>query len=269
MPSSKRSYESNGGNGSKSIKRKRSTYKPTGVTTTVTKKIKAAVKRSLTAMAEKKRFVLYAANQTIRTGAGAVLPFTAFISPEISQGGGDGQRIGNKVKVVKQNINLMVNLLPYNATTNPLPAPVWIRVLLLGSRKINTNNIASTDIATNLFNVTSGTVALQGTPLDLCFSINPESWHVYHDEVFKLGVTSATSTGPTSTGAYLDNSDMSRALSINVKNIGTHLYQDTSPVPTNKNTYLVIQAVSADGQAGGSYFMAECHFAVDTTFIDV
>jgi hypothetical protein len=269
MPGLKRRVDSEPQRYVPAPKRRRSYNKPTGLTSAVSKKIRAVVKKSIMSEAEKKRFVLYASNQSCPTGSSGVTPLCVYIAPELNQGGGDGQRIGNKVKVTKSTLRLMVNLRPYNVTTNPLPPPVWVRVLIVSFKKGNTNNIANTDLSTNLFSVTSGSVPFQGTPLDICFGVNPESWNVYHDTVFKLGATSATSTGPASTGSYLDQSDMTKALEIDIKNIGTMMYQDTLSTPTNKNTWLIIQPITAEGSAASGYIMTECHYVVDTEFIDL
>jgi hypothetical protein len=145
--------------GPQSGKRVKTSHKTQGLTTPMYKRITSLVERKDLALQEKKRWILYAANQPIAvSNGGAVFPFQSCLTPQISQGTGDGLRIGNKVKVLSGELKICVNLLPYNATTNPLPTPLWCRILVMDYKKQKTNNIANTDIQTALFTVNSGTV---------------------------------------------------------------------------------------------------------------
>lgn len=263
----KRSYHVSSESGSS--KRAKSTQKTMGLTTPMYKRVNALVKKRSMDLLEKKKWILYAANQPIAvSNGGAVFPFQSCLTPQVTQGTGDGLRIGNKLKVLSADLNICVNLLPYNATTNPLPTPIWARILVMDYKKQKTNNIANTDIQTALFTVNAGTVGPQGTPLDMTLEVNNESWSVYHDEVFRLGSTAPSSTGPVSSGSYFDNTQMSVRKSIQLKPTGTYMYNDATVVPTNKSCWLVILTCSADGQNSASYFLSECHYTATWRYVD-
>lgn len=251
-----------------SNKRSKAVNKTQGLTGPVTAKIRSIVRKTISGEAEKKSYIVYAANQSIIT-ASATTPFAVYLAPQVAQGGGDGQRIGNKIKVISSVLRICINLLPYNAVSNPLPPPLLVRILILGFKKQNVNSAGVTDASSALFEVNSGVVGPQGNPLDITLQVNDQSWVVYYDQVIKLGATGTSSTTPVSSGAYFDASDMSAFLNIPIKHIGMFQYNDTTNVPTNKNTFLFIQPVTADGQGSGSYTMAECHYTIVTKYIDM
>lgn len=251
-----------------SAKRKRTYNKPKGLTGPVTAKIRSAVRKAIVGQAEKKCFVTYAANQSIVTAASST-PFGVCLTPQIGQGGGDGQRIGNKVKILSSNLKLCVNLLPYNATTNPLPMPLLVRILIVGYKKANQQLMNGTDANAALWEVNSGAAGPQGNPLDITLQVNDQSYATYYDTVIKLGATGTSTTTPVSSGSYFDSSNMSMYLDIDVAMSGPLTYNDTTNIPTNKNRFLIIQPVTADGQACGSYTMAECHYTISTKYIDM
>lgn len=250
------------------VKRKRTVSKATGLTGPVSAKIRSAVRKAIVGAAEKKNFVAYAANQSITTAA-ATFPFGVYLTPQIGQGGGDGQRIANRVKVLSSNLRLCVNLLPYNATTNPLPVPLLVRILIVGYKKANQGVVASTDLSTAIWEVNSGVTGFQGNPLDITFKVNDQSYTTFYDTVIKLGAAGTSTTTPVSSGSYFDSSNMTMFLDIDVPTAGPLVYNDTTNVPTNKNRFLIIQPVTADGSACGSYTMAECHYAITTTYVDL
>lgn len=249
-------------------KRSKTLNKPTGLTGPVTAKIRSMVRKTIAGEAEKKSYIVYAANQSIITSS-ATSPFAVFLAPQVAQGGGDGQRIGNKIKVLKQSLRICINLLPYNAVSNPLPPPLLIRILIVGYKKANVNAIGTTDASTALFEVNAGVTGPQGNPLDITLSVNDQSFTTYYDRVIKLGATSTSATTPVNSGAYFDASDMTQYMEIDVKHVGMFQYNDTTNVPTNKNTFLLIQPVTADGQASGALTMAECHYTIKTIFTDI
>lgn len=250
-------------------KRARASYKPMALHTRVTPSIRTFVRKAIEKQAEKKHCVTYASNQPITTAA-ATTPFGLYLSPVIAQGGGDGQRIGNRIKLLSSHLKIAINLLPYNATTNPLPPPLYVRVMVVTFIRQNTNLASVTDADTALFEVNSGTVGCQGTVLDTTLPINDQSYKVWYDKVVKLGSTGTSATTPVSSGAYFDMSEMSCLLEIPINNLGTYVYADTtSNVPRNKNTFLFLQPVTADGQAGGGYVMAECHYTILSEYTDI
>jgi len=233
-------------------------------------KIRSIARNELLRTAEKKHYTLYAANQTI-TSASATFPSSAYITPQLSQGTQDAQRIGNKVKCVGGSVCGFVNLIPYNAVTNPQPPPVWVKIFLCSYKRQQTNSITNTDADSAFFRVNNANLAFQGNMLDMCLPVNDDSWMVHDTRSFKIGATAANTAGssPISSGTWTDNSDMSQKFQFDLKGIlGSLSYNDATVVPTNKNLWLIFQTVNADGNTS-SLNSCEYHYVVDFKFVDL
>jgi len=97
----------------------------------VSKAVKTYVKRTISANIENKVHVDYAINQTITTASGGSAITHRALLPQLINGTGAGQRVGNNVHVKSAVIRGSVNLLQYNATTNPVPAPAYVMELIV------------------------------------------------------------------------------------------------------------------------------------------
>jgi len=226
--------------------------------------ISRLIRKATMQVAEKKKFIFYGVNQSLGANFSA-----QYLLPQISQGTNDAQRIGNKIKLVSSKLDIFTNLLPYNATTNTPPPPLWVKMWVVKSKLANLNSFASTSYLTDWFSVNGANVGPQQNMLDMLLPINDDSWVLHDTRMFKLGITNALTTGPISTGAYLDNSDMSKHVSFDLTSyVHEVMYNDNATPPTNTNLFFVIQSVPADGSTTG-IASAEYHFALDTRFIDL
>lgn len=233
-------------------------------------KIRSIARNELLRTAEKKHYTLYAANQSI-TVASSTFPASAYITPQLSQGTQDAQRIGNKVKCVGGTVTGFVNLLPYNAVTNTAPPPSWVKIWLCSYKRQQTNSITNTDADSAFFRVNNANLAFQGTMLDMCLPVNDDSWMVHDTRQFKIGATAANAAGtsPLSSGTWTDDSEMSKKFTFDLKGvIGTLTFNDATVVPTNKNLWLLFQVVNADGNTSG-LTASEYHYVADFKFVDI
>ena len=171
------------------IKRQKHFKKAKSLNKVTPKALKLYVKKAILQQAEKKTFVTYAANQPITTAGAVTVPFVVYLPP-ISQGGGDGQRVGNRVRVVDQKLKLLLNLFCHiMSALTPVNAPILCRVMIVQSIIRNTDNIGITNILTDFFTTTGATTGFQGNPLDIVLPINDESWKIFYDNTVKLGTT--------------------------------------------------------------------------------
>jgi len=53
------------------------------------------------------------------------------------------------------------------------------------------------------------------------------------------------------------------------KHCKTLKFDDSGPVPTNRNMFIVFQAVSANGASGGGYIPAEYHYTNRVDYEDL
>lgn len=238
----------------------------------VSKTIKRYVKRAIGRRIENKEILNYGANQALRSAGVGFGPNVINCIPSVSNGNLQNQMIGNEIKCKRGIIKGTINLLPYNASTNPNPGPVWVKMWLLKFTLVQGQyTTPSTSIDWNtFFKVSNGATNFQGNPMDLSFPVNQEYFRVLTTRLYKLGATSYSSTGPVSSGSYFDNSSMSRRFVINY---GKYLrktlkFADNGGQTTNNNCYLVMQCVGADGTSSTSYNMAEYHFVNEFRFED-
>lgn len=233
--------------------------------------VRQMVAKEILKKAEKKVFIQTSTNTSITT-ANASNPTVLYLTPTTAQGTGDQQRIGNRIRVTNGEITGFINLLPYNAVTNPNAPPLWVKIWLCSYIRQNTNTIGSTDISTAFFQASGANNGFNGAMADMVQPVNQDSWKLYDTRMIKLGVANTNGTQPASTGAWCDNSPMSAQFRMSIpKEHCTQLqYNDTtSTVSTNKNLYLVFQAVTADGAGNGGATSAEFHVTNFQEFVDL
>lgn len=247
------------------FRKKRGAKKPCRVS----KCVKKYVKRALHANVENKQIVVTNINQTITTVSAAVPTFVSLIG-QISQGNTSNTRVGNQVKCVKGIIRGYLNYLPYNVSTNPQSAPLWVKMWLVSPKAINTNVLSSTVIATDFFDLGGAVGSFSGNMRDIIVPVNTEFWTVYATKTAKIGFSSqATGGTPISTQTWYDNSPFTVPFTFNY---GKHLKQvlkfnDASPTCTNRSMFLILQAVYADG-TNTAITAAEYHYSNEFKYED-
>lgn len=226
------------------------------------------INKVLSRKLENKAWFDYAANQTI-TSVSAGVPIYRNLVPTLSQGTGHSARVGNEINVKSGVIRGHVNVLPYNVTSNNLPAPFYVKMWLVSAKQINTTSLSSTSIALDFFDVVNSSVGLQANMLDLDLTINKDAWTCYGQKIIKIGGGYNSSTGPYNPGNYFDNSPMSAPFSFN---FGKHLkkikYSDSVIYPENRNMFIIFQCVSANGADTTSQIPAEFHYTTRVEYED-
>lgn len=232
------------------------------------KSIVKIVKGIISRQAENKAWFDYGVNQSIATATTST-PTNKNLIPLPAQGTGHSQRVGNEIRVKSGYVKGHVNILPYDATLNSNPLPVWVKIWILSCKSQNTTSLASTDIGNSLFDIVNSSVGLQGNMLDIDFTLNKEQWTCYGMKSFKLGVGAITSVGPVGTNSYYDNSPMSVPFYFN---IGKHMklikFSDNT-TPTNRNMFICFQVVPANGVSGSNQIPAEFHYSTRIEYEDI
>lgn len=236
----------------------------------VSNRIKRYVKKIIHSTVENKELIRYSTNEAI-TQIIATSPNGVPLIPQIPQGTGDNQRVGNQVRCVKGVINGRINILPYSATLNPLSTPVLVKMWFVKSLSIN-GQVGMTSLPwNNFFRGNGASLPFQGTMLDYFLPVNGDYWKVFATKTFKIGAGYASSTGPVGTAGYFDNSPMSVPFSFN---FGRYLkkqlkFDDNTAVqyPTNDNFYVALQVQYADGSTTG-LTPAEWHYVIDFKYED-
>lgn len=258
----------------KPLKRKRSFTSNSMPVTIVSKKqkvseaVKTYVNRSIARNKGLKTSVQYAVNGNVTIASSATGPATSVLFAGISQGAGENQRIGNKIKVVGGKARYYINLKPPNISTNTAPFPIHVRMLLVTNKISNNTSGFGLSTFANFFENGSSSSTFQANMLDMIMPVNNEVWTVHDERTFKLGVsgTGSGSVGVPSNSNFEGDAKFSQKVEFDFpKRI---LQFDDTGALTNYNLLLVIQAVSANGDDGSLQQPIEYHVATELLFVD-
>lgn len=181
---------------------------------------------------------------------GIEIPMTNILST-ITQGTGQGQRIGNRINVVSMTMKGYVvcqrSTLPTNANGNIYLKFLWVR------RKNNLLPINSAS-SSNFFQNGNSTVSPNNQPSDILRQINRDVYNVYTSRMFKLGFSDGGVSATTIPNGDAPNNDfkVSKMFKVSLsKHINKIIYDDNTAIPNNWGCYLVPLMCYADGTAIG------------------
>lgn len=250
---------------------KRKTYRKKGGKCKVSKCVKKYVKNYIAKQVENKYLISRATNQLIATTYAAT-PTAISLLPALSSGSSRHTRVGNRVKLVRGFISGRINLAPYNSVQNINGCPIAVKMWLMSSKAYNEiGAFSGTPAASAFFKSDTSPAGMSGSVLDLTQSVDDENFKVYAQKTIVLGTSSATNNFPsTSVDAYTNNA-FSAPFYFNWSKIVKFLkYNDTasSSIPTNRNLWLVFQAVSLDGRSV-TLTPAEMHYTIENHYEDL
>lgn len=231
------------------------------------------IKRVMHSEIENKIVSYYAVNQLLTLGTTGVNPYYINLSPSPVQSVTSQGRVGNSIRVVKASVNGFVNVLPYNAITNPMPAPIYVRMWLCRRKSTNIPISGQPSVGdfNNFFQSGATTLGFQQNMLDMTLKNNLEYWTILSTKTIQLqnsyyaGATAGTTTILGS--AYRVSQPFRFSFAQHLTNCK---YNDTATFPQNKELYLVFQPVYGDGStAPAGSGLAEAHFNVEWQYEDV
>lgn len=194
----------------------------------------------------------------------------------VSQGAGQGQRIGNRIKTKK--LTFKGTLVPsgYNDITNPQPTPVQVKIMILYDK--TTPTIVPTPYFNgDFFQNGSGSTTFSNDLIDLWRPINTDRYRVLKSKTFKLGYQEFTGVGVSYAGAQQQQGNFSNndfKLSCNFSFDLTKYYpksvkfNDGSGAPTTRGLWALVLPVWANGGAGTPLNMANIQYMVDYHYED-
>jgi len=225
------------------------------------------IKQTISRMAENKIWTNYGANQTLRTAV-ADVPFQLGLLPTLSQGTTVQQRVGNQARIVKSYLHYRVNLLPYNATNNPIPL-MYLKIWIVSLKtKSQTQGSPTTSDYNDFFQSGSTSFAFRGDVLDTLFDVNNDMFTVHTTRFHTLGTISSTAL--TSLNVYSGaNSPCAEGKIYLEKYVKNIKYNDGDTDVSNKSLWMVAQPVRADGTTGTSELTCEMHYTHNVQFEDL
>lgn len=166
----------------------------------------------------------------------------------MGQGVGNGQRVGNRVKIKSAFIAGTIYPAPYDAGSNPTPQPTQVAIWIFYDKQFP----SSVPNPTSDFFQRNNTVQpMDGTLQDLYSPINTDKYRVLTKRIFKIGYAAATGTGAVPGSQNFANNDFKLNVSFKIpltkymiKNVK---FNDASPNPTTRNLYFMILPVASNG----------------------
>lgn len=181
---------------------------------------------------------------------------TSVVWTGINQGGGEGARLANRLKIKKFRFSFIIN-----PSSNLLTAHM-VRMYVV-TYKFDPNGATNNDIwaacqnwsSTGTVNRTffdngNSTNGMTGSMQDLLMPINTDAFTVHKVKTFKLGYASVPDDGSAAT-TISGNNDFKYIIRGSV-NVGKYMpkylkYNDNSTVSYNKKVFIIFEVLSADG----------------------
>lgn len=214
----------------------------------------ALMKGLLMSRPEKKIFQITSGDRDVCSYSSG-LPFSANnvwemgpnSSVPMAQGTGSSDRIGNKIRVIKVTMRLIINVAPYDATTNPFPQPTDVRMLILHAK----NNPTDVVVSSTFFEENNSTGAPDDNLFDMLHAVNKDVYVVSHDQLFKCGNAINQGTGGQVAAQYMSNNDykFNHIIKLDVTKMfpKTIQFNDASSIPTSFQPTLVMLGAQGDG----------------------
>jgi len=200
-----------------------------------------------------------------------VTPFQSFLS--IAQGMGQGERIGNSIRIKKLQLKGVICPKGYNATTNPFPRPGFLKLFFL-TRKDAPMELQST--ITDVFQYAGSSEGFGTALYNLQRPINTDEWMVHTTRTFKVGYASATSIGAGAVGDshYYANNDFKLANFFNIDLtkycVKTIKFDDNSVNPSTRNIVMYPVWYSVDNATlGTTEIPASLHYDLHIEYEDM
>jgi len=163
---------------------------------------------------------------------------------EISQGTGQGNRVGDRVRATYFGVRGVVTArIPVGTTPDSAP-PAFLKVYV---GRLKSSVLAPTDFTT-LFQAGNSSAAPLNQPIDMLGEINTDVYTIYKSKMFKLAPASVNN--PTTGAFYYDNNDYKLTGFFNfnlTKHLKSVIYNDTSTQPSNCGFFMWFTMAYADG----------------------
>lgn len=168
----------------------------------------------------------------------------------IQQGTGQGQRIGNRIKIKSLRIGGVIFPLPYNATSNLTPAPVQIKLWFFYDKE-EPQAYPTPQSSADFLQFGSSSLPLQNQLFDHSMPVNTDRYRVLTTRTYKLGYASYLGTGTQPQQGNFSNNDFKLNCNFNIDltkhSIKNVLFRDNSSNPTSRGIFMMAQAVYANG----------------------
>jgi len=219
------------------------------------------IKREISKATENKTFQVFNDNYSLfpsNNGPafdGNIIPVSPYSGAylNIGQGLGQGQRVGNKIKLKKLNFSGIVYPQGYNATTNLTPAPCQVKLWFFYDKE-EPQSIPTPQASADFLQFGSTSLALGNRLFDHMAPVNTDRYRVLCTRTLKVGYAEYGGTGATGSvpvqGNFTNNDfKLNARFNVNLMPyaIKDVVYRDTANAPTTRGIFMMAQPVYANG----------------------
>lgn len=172
----------------------------------------------------------------------------------ITIGNSAGDRIGQEIKVKAHYFNYQINPRPYNATTNPNPEPLVVKLWFVKPKVGMAFGVSESNFITNLSTSnffecdTTSACGLAGDMGDLMKKVDRDNYRVLAVRTHKVYWSGTTGTGSQTLMYGYNNNDFKFMAYGRVKIRGfNQKFNLSNGNPQNQPVYCIIQVLNADG----------------------
>lgn len=167
---------------------------------------------------------------------------------DITQGVGQGQRVGNNIRTKSSYLSGILYANQQNAAYNTTPKPYEVMFIIY--KILGQGNIADVTL-TGLFQNGNSQAIPTGTLQDLTLPINQDKYRIYYRRVFKIGPADNTGSGSSTGLQFFANNDYKRNQRFYIpltKYMDKRMkFNDTDRNVKNDNLYLAVLPLACDG----------------------
>lgn len=189
----------------------------------------------------------------------------------VSQGVGQGQRVGNTIKTRKLMFKGTVFPLGYDAITNTQPVPQQIKMWIFYDKILPTQNPTPRGNG-DFFQNGSGTATFSNTLMDMWRPHNKDRYVVLATRVFKVGYEDFEGAGGVQAQGWMSNNDfkMNQNFSIDLTKHYPKIvkFNDNQFLPTTRGLWCMIQPVWANGGLNTNAYSCRMQYMLDYTYED-
>jgi len=206
----------------------------------------------------------FATNNIFPCGPSAIMPIT--------QGTGQGNRVGNSIHTKKLMLKGTLVPLAYDATFNPVPMPVQIRMVIFYD-KLDPMTVPNPTATNDFFQNGSGVKGFANDLVDMWTPVNTDKYRILTTRTFKLGNADYSGTGASATSHYFANNDfkMNANFSLNLTKYYHKAlkFNDATTTPSNRNVYCMFYYELANGGASLNVgYMVGLQYMLEYTYED-
>lgn len=238
---------------------KRKSYAPKRKMTSIKKVIRREIARNV----ENKTQQYYNFQRNLEVpSTGAVFStsniFPVGVDPSslvISQGAGQGQRVGNKIKTKKLMFKGTFNPLPYDSIRNAQPQPVQVKMWIFYDKN-DVTAVPNPLGAGDFFQDGSGSRSFAGDLVDLWSPVNTDRYRILATKTFKLGYATYNGQGALPDLGNVSNNDFNLNCNFSF-DLTKHYPQmvtfvDTSATPSTRGLFCMVEYCFSQGGLTGS-----------------